>query len=1054
MAVVPRATTSARRRALRAACAAAGLLTAIVAAACAPVSRAPARVTPGALHPGGASSRADPTLLGPHLVPEAIDEERTFGVEPGGGLRTIAAGVRAVSLPSGAVLVAPDRLPVAPAITTAMPERLGGGFLFVLGSTVWRADRWLSQARPIFASTAGIARVVVGLDRVYLRSPSGAHQGLDPRTGRPVDLGPWPGSSFVGAYAAADGWRAVAIDDLRGVVATFDAGATWRALDLPIDAHDVALSGEAIVVGGEAAGHVGAWYEVRADGQVGRLAAPPVFEPGTGTHDAHGQPAPFSLALEGTAVKSFGKRPLLAAVEDGWPLDDGTALVARDGALGRVRLEDGALVEIASDAYPLRPSRCHPVPLARAGDPAAFGFVCGEPRGTTALYAYDVRDGRMIEKKRFDRPRQVLSSGNGALVTRGACGPARDAGTGTAAAEDDAATHTYCTLARDDVWREVHVRGDIGGERVAVLADGRFVIVSPPQGDLAAARITVLEGGRAVSAPIQFPPLGADVVRVLKLGVWLDGMEERRPGVLGGWIEAGGAMLGVEVALDGHARVGDFVRDAGAPMVSGRYGLGWTASRRGYETLDGGMTWTPFDVPEPIAPPRMIASRACGPIGCSAAGWLRIGWGPLIEAPPEGPPPALRPASARVAPTLALRCDEVASQVAARAAAPPTDARARAPRLLPAPLPGGASPPSDLPAFYTLPGPALREGERGITYEASDITGRAAPLGPVARVYAWGPRSGDWERSSRWVVRWMWPFGGPGDLHGSSPAATPSLLVDVARFGTLGPSAMMPPAWSFAAGEDATHALLFARRSARADASVFTVEADRVPVEIRRADGDAFTEIDAAIQRDGRWYLATPAGPGELMSAVVWQVEGPVARELTRVPRGGVDARPPAARLAWRSDARVIGLLVDGQPSADRSGATRWVLPIDLETGREGEPELLGAADLGDRAAVTPCARDDAGWVMDVPASLPSSIVAGDQSLGALHGALVRARVTREAACIERMAGALDAYVAEKVTLPARPPARAGSERREDETSISVSVFAARARHAYRCVRR
>ena len=40
-------------------------------------------------------------------VPETIDDEKTFGAEPGGGLRAIASGVRVVSLPSGAVLAAP-----------------------------------------------------------------------------------------------------------------------------------------------------------------------------------------------------------------------------------------------------------------------------------------------------------------------------------------------------------------------------------------------------------------------------------------------------------------------------------------------------------------------------------------------------------------------------------------------------------------------------------------------------------------------------------------------------------------------------------------------------------------------------------------------------------------------------------------------------------------------------------------------------------------------------------------------------------------------------------
>ena len=96
-------------------------------------------------------------------------------MEPGGGARSIAAGVRVVTLPGGAVLTSDDRLPMAldAPLVVPLPERLGGGFLIkVEDRTIWRAEKWLGPARPIFTSrtsprTATIARVVAGLDRVY-----------------------------------------------------------------------------------------------------------------------------------------------------------------------------------------------------------------------------------------------------------------------------------------------------------------------------------------------------------------------------------------------------------------------------------------------------------------------------------------------------------------------------------------------------------------------------------------------------------------------------------------------------------------------------------------------------------------------------------------------------------------------------------------------------------------------------------------------------------------------------------------------------------------------
>ena len=38
--------------------------------------------------------------------------------------------------------------------------------------------------------------------------------------------------------------------------------------------------------------------------------------------------------------------------------------------------------------------------------------------------------------------------------------------------------HPYCVLGHDNTWREVHVRGDVGGERVVALADGKIAVIN------------------------------------------------------------------------------------------------------------------------------------------------------------------------------------------------------------------------------------------------------------------------------------------------------------------------------------------------------------------------------------------------------------------------------------------------------------------------------------------------------------------------------------------------------------------------------------------------
>ncbi|HEY2510845.1 MAG TPA: hypothetical protein VGI39_08315 [Polyangiaceae bacterium] len=965
-------------------------------AACArPPPRAPEWAGASTLQTQGVHLLPGAPVQGARLVPLTAEADASLGVEPGGGARGLPAGVRVVSHPGGAIEAASDRLGGSHWRVTPLPERLGGGFLFQVDDRqLWRSDRWLGPLRPIYTAPSIIGHVIAGLDRVYVFA--GSWRAIDGTTGETLPLGPWPSSPTVGAYAAADGWRALAVTDLRGALATFDAGATWRPLRLPLDPREVTSRGDLLEVKGIEPGRGEAAYDVRADGQIFRVPEVPR--------------SPTGLVETSTAEPSgaLGAHPLLAAVEDGWPLDDGTAVVARDGALARVRLSDGELVEIAPGAYPLRPSRCHAIPLgASPGTPGSgVGFVCGEPRGATILYSFDPAAGRLEELRRFDAPRAVLSSGNGAIAVRGSCEPKP--------APDSATAHPYCVRNRDGAWHEIRIEGTDGAERVTVLADGRLAVLSPPQGSLEAARLTIVEGAQAHSVPITFPRLSEDVLRVLDLGVWLDGFEERRPGILGGWIEAAGAMLGIEIDLKGDARVGPFVRDAGLPMVSGRYGLGWTASRRGYETTDGGMTWTPLDVPEPIAAPRAVSSRACGPVGCSAAGWLRVGWGKTAEesAPLAPPPPAPLPVHSYVSALLDCSANE--------------------------PWPAPVTPPKT--PFVALAPPPSSAEDRVLAYDISEILDRAARLRAVARVYAWGPKSGEWEHAAKWMVRWEWPFGAAADIHSTVPAPAPGLLWEAARAGS-GLSMALPFLWNVAIGDDASHALLIARKSARSDVNVFELDADRAPLEIRRADGEPFGEIDSALRTQGRWYIATSPAGGEGSDAVVWQVEGPIARELARIPRAAPLTRVSPGHLAARSDGRELGYVVEGQPANDRTGPTRWVAAIDPESGAVGEVASLGPLDLGDRRSVPVCGASSDGWTLDAPVTFPISLSSQGGPLGALHGAFARLRLDPSHACIERLAG----------TLEERPSSGAIRHTQGEPEALPVALSVGNERRLVRC---
>jgi hypothetical protein len=994
---------------------------------------------------------ADPIVTGARVIPDKIDDPKgAYGVEPGGGVRTIVAGMRVVTFAGGTVLTSPDRFAATVSRVIALPSRLGGGFLFQSGTSLWRAERWLAAVEPLVTSPTPIVNVTVGLDRLYVKSQTGAYAAYDAKSGAPLDLGPMPASPLVVAFAAIDAWRAVAIADMRGVVVTSDAGATWRPVSIPIDAHELIEEDGAVAVGGFDSNRITQWWEVRADGQVAPTPAPTPRVPDVAK--------PVDLALV-PATRPFGTHPLEVAIEDGWPLTDGTAVVARDGSIARVRLSDGALLEASADAYPIRPSRCHPLSLAHEKDPTAFGFVCGEKHGATVLYRYDAPSGRMIEKKRFDSPRVVVSSGNGSLVVRGACA--------SGDATTDSGEHAYCLMGQDDTWREIHIRGDVGGERIVALKDGRVVVVSPPHADLATARVTVLDKGKATTVGVAFSPIAAGAARALKYGVWLDGFEERAPGKVGGWVDAGGSVVGVEIGVDGNATVGEYLRDAGLPIASGRFGFGFTSARRAYESTDGGMTWTDVEIPEPLAPSRSVSVRACGPVGCVAAGWLRVGWGDSVNATrlEPAPPPAPAAVATRASRPLDLECEATAPAVPDPPKPPPKTARA-APAASTTPYGYGGGYSSgygyygargveELPPFFALGAPVMHGDELGVTSDIAQSLDRGGRAGLLGKIYAWGDKAAEWDKNGRWLVRWVWPYGGWSDVRATQTTVAPFASLDDA-IRNVGAS-YGGSQWVLATGDDASHALAIGRRSpGYGQSSLLVLDADRPPLEVRRSDGEPLTEVDAAARVAGHWYVVTkPAQLAGAQTTVIWSLDGSVAHEIARVPRaegGASNERPESVLLSTRTDGRALGLVVRGQPMERRNASEMWLVPIDVESGGVGEPQALAPDDF-EGLVLHACSDDDVGWTLDLPFDHRQGKIHVGATTTSLQQPLARLRIGVGRACIERLASDLDYYGARNVETFVKGKTLAKGAPLAGAT-IPVAVYTASppARFALRCL--
>jgi len=521
--------------------------------------------------------------------------------------------------------------------------------------------------------------------------------------------------------------------------------------------------------------------------------------------------------------------------------------------------------------------------------------------------------------------------------------------------------------------------GSDDDRRLFVFDDGRVGVFSPPRGKLTRSRLAFLGEGKSV--PLAFPDLPPDVEHALESGVWLDGFEERRAGVVSGWVDAAGAMIGVDIEEGGWVRVGDYVRDAGDPVISGRYGLGWGDANRAYETTNGGATWTLVSVPKPLSRSPGPETRACGPVGCTAKGWIRVGWGKAKASSSDAV--AANRVPFRPPPDLDLVCE------------PDTT--------------GNAKPAEAFDAFSAAEEPSPRRGELRIGVDATDSIDRAGRPGFLARIDAWGPRSGDWGHDGRWAVRWLSPYGDSPEVRATAASLAPFPSPDAAKraLGHSGSGSIVN--WTMAIGDDSTSALLVGRRLGL-DPTILELDAEKDPVVVRRGDGNPFGEIDFALKAEGRWYLASREDYGEPQAAVVFRVDEGRAREFARAPRATRDLRPSTARLAVRSDGRAIGLVVDGQPPPDRAIPLRWVLPLDLESGASGEPELLGAADLGDRRTLFPCKETDTGWILDTAwAGKVHIAMLGSIRLEELNKVYFRVRLSTGGACVERLLGSFAA---------------------------------------------
>jgi hypothetical protein len=881
------------------------------------------------------------------LAPDEISVRDTQ-ITPDGRRLFILRGTRWVDHPDGSLERARQIFEEEDVKATALPPHLGGGFVFHVNSgpatLIWRAPTWTADLQPVGRVEPPFNEISPGFDRLYLGSATSyTLRALDPNGGQARDLEPLPPAASYGPLLFADPRFGVVLAGVRGALASFDAGVTWRPVATTSPVNDLTLTPSGSISLGTDAGR----FELNAAGQLlpsTSAGADPLFKGAQSfvryPEEAFPRHPPHPALHPGP----LGRRPLRAAVTSGWPDTATTAIVVDGGAVGRVRLSDGALL----DSQPFTGATpCRGIALG-----TGFGFACGDALGPTEVYAY--RQAGLQLELRLDGPHRVRSSGNGALVIDAPCNSiheAADSDVPALAPEHDAAElGRHCVRSVSGKLFEVQVRGDVGAERIAALADGRVAVIVPPRSN-APGRLSIIGPGGSTDQPLSLEPGSGPGARLVRSGTWLDELWEVAPGKLGAWVVGAQAFVGVRLDLEGVVQIARLEDGVEETSFYGPHALQIAASASLRESLDQGFDWKVSEVP-----PALLAAglgrvskrplRGCSAVGCIRDDWVRIGYSAeaLATEPvrPPTPTPVAYPAPGFAFWTLdcALSGNPPSSgraDGAARRVEPSSEKRHKGTAGR-ARGPAPTEPPesSSWIAFEESTAPVRAATDLG--YDFGETTEAGA-----YHAYAWGPTRGDWLRHGRWSVKVGDQFSLAAPWSTSvthTPWADP---ITVAQVFGLDPNTGVD--WWLRLGATGQSGLLQIR--VHSDSTVHLLDRDRGITTLLPPAGVDLGALAGAYEAGDRWYLGATRAE---------------QFQLYRVEDGRLElvaTYPLYSRLTTQLIRSVHG---DELALWQKSSGSGWyVTPLDLETFEAKPAFHLASASLG---RVPPqCAAGQPGWL-------------------------------------------------------------------------------------------
>jgi hypothetical protein len=1013
-----------------------------------------ARDSDGDTKPAAASARWLPVTTAGGTEVEVL---------PDGTRRAILRRLRVEQGPDGSIRTASDLLPEGtqgPVLT--IPDRLGGGILYLTtagGTLVHRAPSFLAPLEPLARFRAAPLLPVAATDRLLLRAADGSRMhALELPGGRATTPVGIPIAPRIGNIVFADGYHGLAVADLVGLVSTTDAGASWRPVARPDRAAVTELTAQA---DGYAVKTATGRYTVDLNGQISQVEAiaPVVHNPFSRARPRG--PTRLPTLPETVAVSPplarpgpLGAVPAITTIERGIRVGVDDAVVAAGGKVARVSLTDFSVLDLSRAKTSLdQDDSCRSVTLG-----ATVAFVCGGEGTGTSIHVASA-DLSTREIMRFQGPRTVRASGQGALAVSGSCEP-------TATPPNE-----FCVLDGIHPPRTIRLQGESGLERIVPLSDGRVVIVEPPRLTVEGRAFIVRLDGSNSGMTLHFDPsasspsaaesepepapkksrspravadatakrlqrkpsaTGTVAEGPLREGFWTHDWSEISVAEVATWVVSGSEVRGVRIDLRTGVITAGTPRPTAQTSIAGLHGFTLNDGGRGADTVDGGKTWSKLDQPD-LLKAKADPAHTCSSLGCvlrfAETPWVRVGWG---EPETSAFLDATVPRSVDdlvVQRSFSLDCDDLKT-IPARKDPPKKVIPVRTSSTPLLAMDGDsdgnlALRVGDWDAFRGFAAPPLPKGFGG--YDQT-----SAPSGVHAALYAWTPYGAMSRDVSHWQGRFFDKYdAGEHEYDGvrSSAVGTTPYISEEDLATALGYRSSVVALQPLI--DPGGRAALVGMGDSSGDWALISLVEGRAPARLAPPPDGVWSPLlpsqASAVYLESldAWVVATEDGSvTELRLASAGHT-----RDLASLPRVGVGSHDPVM-MVRRARTTGVGVLVGGLNAASTERVIH-VLPIDLDNGNIGEVHRLGPTSLAGQP-LRACDPGEDGWLVDMG-------VGGSPTLQLPQGARVsdasvRARLDEGKVC-------LDAIAAKIVSVAATDAGRQAAVPKRNHQSPSVGVL-------------